>query len=180
MPKTRTRMSRRGAPEGLLLTAKQFNQLIKIGTKVRFYPVAGRQGFKETRTRSEAWELGHGEAVVKVDGIAGGVAVSHLELMQDQGKGEQAPGNRKGWRRFGPTVNPLELEWYRYEQLGGAVVQLESGKWAWRVEEGAQCIGELDSFELAAEHVEKHFEANPGKTSPFFARVPEPVPAERP
>jgi hypothetical protein len=69
----------RGAPNGLLLTVEQFNRLVPVGTAVRFYPVAGEPEFQSTRTRSVAWEI-CGHVSVKVEGIAGGVAVSHLEL----------------------------------------------------------------------------------------------------
>lgn len=32
-----------------------------------------------TRTRSEAWTLGHGAAVVLVDGYSGGIALAHVD-----------------------------------------------------------------------------------------------------
>lgn len=35
----------------------------------------------ESRTRSEAWELGHGAAVVLIEGRPGGVDLTHLEVM---------------------------------------------------------------------------------------------------
>jgi hypothetical protein len=34
----------------------------------------------QTKTRSEAWALGHGAVVVKVEGRAGGVDITHLEV----------------------------------------------------------------------------------------------------
>ena len=46
------------------LTAEAFNQQHEVGTAFRYYPVAGRADFTETRTRSEAWTLGGGEPVV--------------------------------------------------------------------------------------------------------------------
>jgi NTP pyrophosphatase (non-canonical NTP hydrolase) len=51
----------RGAPKGLLLTAEQFNALVPVGSAVRYYPLAGEPQHRDTKTRSEAWELGHGE-----------------------------------------------------------------------------------------------------------------------
>lgn len=71
----------RGAPDGLLLTSDQFNKLIGVGTPVRYYPVAGEPEFEDTRTRSVAWDLGNGMPVVKIEGRAGGVHVTHLELL---------------------------------------------------------------------------------------------------
>jgi hypothetical protein len=34
-----------------------------------------------TKTRSVAWNLGDGRPVVMVDGVTGGVALSHLEVL---------------------------------------------------------------------------------------------------
>lgn len=54
----------------------------KIGTDVLYFPVlpdpTGDFPPKRTKTRSEPWQLGHGEWVVAVEGIAGGVCTSHL------------------------------------------------------------------------------------------------------
>jgi hypothetical protein len=48
-----------------------------VGTPVYYRPIAGEADERPTKTRSEAWLLGGHTAVVMVDGIAGGVAVSH-------------------------------------------------------------------------------------------------------
>lgn len=77
------RPRRIGVQDGLHLTAAQFNKLIKVGRAVRYYPVAGHAEFTDTRTRSEAWELGSGDPVVMVEGRAGGVAVNHLVLIDE-------------------------------------------------------------------------------------------------
>lgn len=59
-------------------------QEIKIGTKVNYYSIITDGGTKidkkETEITSEAWELGHGDIVCKVNDISGGVLISHLEL----------------------------------------------------------------------------------------------------
>lgn len=84
MPSRAQRVQReRGAPKGLLLTAAQFNELIPVGRRVRFYPVAGEERFEDTKTRTPAWELGNGQPVVSVEGRAGGVAIDHIELLED-------------------------------------------------------------------------------------------------
>jgi len=62
------------------MTAKEWNQKYPVGTKVMYYPVAGRPEYIETETTSEAWELGHGEAVVKINRRAGGVSLKHLKI----------------------------------------------------------------------------------------------------
>lgn len=54
-----------------------------IGTPVRYYPTAGFNEFRETRTRSETWRLGHGELVVMIEGTSGGVCVSHCASIED-------------------------------------------------------------------------------------------------
>lgn len=63
-------------------TAEQWNAQYPVGTPVLFTPVLGQEDAfpKESRkTRSEAWELGHGEPVVMLEGRTGGCALSHCE-----------------------------------------------------------------------------------------------------
>lgn len=60
-------------------TAAEWNARYPVGTHVAYYPVAERPDFQLTSTRSEAWELGNGEAVVSVTGKPGGVSIRHLE-----------------------------------------------------------------------------------------------------
>lgn len=72
------------------LTADQFNERYPIGTTVTAYPVfrpeyAAEMGLTdnpalETRTRSMAWTLGHGEPVVAVEGYAGGISLEHIDI----------------------------------------------------------------------------------------------------
>lgn len=64
-------------------TADSWNARVPIGTAVRYFPVRGLFEHIETRTRSVAWELGHGDVVVSVDGKAGGVLLDHLVLIED-------------------------------------------------------------------------------------------------
>lgn len=59
-------------------SAARFNELYPIGSAFLYFPRMGVPDAIEVVTCSEAWELGHGEAVVRVSGIAGGVAVAHL------------------------------------------------------------------------------------------------------
>ncbi|MGW5430390.1 hypothetical protein ACWET9_24740 [Streptomyces sp. NPDC004059] len=61
------------------MNADQWNDRYKIGTPVVAYP-AERGGRRLlTRTRSTAWTLGHGAAVVAVDGYAGGICLTHVD-----------------------------------------------------------------------------------------------------
>jgi len=74
------------------LTADQFNTAHPLGTPVIAYPgirpeYAAEIGTTDyprlvTRTRSAAWNLGHGEPVVMVDGFAGGISLEHIDLQE--------------------------------------------------------------------------------------------------
>jgi hypothetical protein len=57
---------------------KEFSERFPIGTKVKYFPIKGINGYVETEITSEPWVLGHGEAVVKIKDRRGGVCVSHL------------------------------------------------------------------------------------------------------
>lgn len=63
------------------MNAEQWNREYPPGTPVRYWPLKNGRDFIDTRTRSEAWELGHGETVVKLDGRTGGVCLSHIEVL---------------------------------------------------------------------------------------------------
>ena len=59
----------------------RFNAEVPPGTPVTFWRL--RDPWRdpvETVTRSVAWALGHGDGVVLVDGIAGGVCIGHVEV----------------------------------------------------------------------------------------------------
>lgn len=60
------------------MNAEKFNNIHVVGTPFRYYPITGLKDFVETKTRSEAWELGDGHPVVLVEGKAGGVSIYHL------------------------------------------------------------------------------------------------------
>jgi hypothetical protein len=72
------------------MTAEQWNALHPIGTPVIAYPgvrpeYAASIGMTDyprlvTRTRTPAWNLGHGTPVVSVDGYAGGISLEHIDL----------------------------------------------------------------------------------------------------
>jgi hypothetical protein len=72
------------------LNADQWNRYHPIGTPVIAYPgirpeYAAELGITdfprlETRTRTPAWNLGHGEPVVSVEGYAGGISLEHIDL----------------------------------------------------------------------------------------------------
>lgn len=69
------------AKKKLVMSAEMFNASYHIGTPVKYFPIIGDWKSIETRTTSEAWTLGHGEAVVKVEGQAGGVSLRAIEVI---------------------------------------------------------------------------------------------------
>lgn len=74
-------MSKRRAP----ISAENWNNEVPIGTTVYYFPtlpITQAVVPEITKTRSEAWELGDGTAVVKVKGQSGGVALTHLDYFE--------------------------------------------------------------------------------------------------
>lgn len=71
---------RRAAP-----TAEEWNAVHPIGTRVRYWPLRPTSTVPpvETKTRSAAWRLGNGPgvAVVLVDGVVGGVFLTHVDVL---------------------------------------------------------------------------------------------------
>lgn len=60
-----------------------WNAMHPPGSKVRYYPVAGRGQHTDTITRSEAWIAGGHSIIVLIQGKAGGVSIAHLERITD-------------------------------------------------------------------------------------------------
>lgn len=58
----------------------EFNEKYTPNTPCFYAPIRGEDEWHSTRTRSEAWMLGHGEPVVKVDGATGCVCIEHLAM----------------------------------------------------------------------------------------------------
>jgi len=58
-------------------TAEQWNATHKVGIRVRVTLDNGMLWF--TRTRSDAWTLGHGQPVVMLEGKSGGYDLSRVE-----------------------------------------------------------------------------------------------------
>lgn len=62
------------------MSVEAFNGTHAVGTPCRYYPIAGDSNHMKTKTRSEAWALGHGAVVVKIEGLTGGVDINHLVM----------------------------------------------------------------------------------------------------
>lgn len=61
--------------------AADFNAQHPVGTPVKAWPGDRSAEPLVTTTRTPAWVLGHGTPVVSVKGYAGGIALSHIEVI---------------------------------------------------------------------------------------------------
>lgn len=64
------------------MTAEQWNARHPVGTPVLYWPFLPPVTDVppvDSKTRSEAWALGGGHAVVLIEGKSGGVFLSHLD-----------------------------------------------------------------------------------------------------
>lgn len=67
--------------------AAAWNASVKVGAKVRYWPVRGRPECRDSVTRSEAWDLPSDQTVVKIEGASGGVSTAHLEVLAEEVNG---------------------------------------------------------------------------------------------
>jgi hypothetical protein len=68
-----------------ILDPEKFNERYPVGTLVVYHPrIGSNEGAIVRKTTSPAWALGHGTGVVKIEGKAGGVALAHLEIAEDE------------------------------------------------------------------------------------------------
>ncbi|PHR86014.1 MAG: hypothetical protein COA78_38470 [Blastopirellula sp.] len=64
------------------MNAKQFTKQYPVGTKVSYQD--DFSGTHQTIIRSEAWELGHGDVVVKIEGRSGGYDIERITPISDK------------------------------------------------------------------------------------------------
>lgn len=64
------------------MTAQEWNDHYPVGTRVAAFPITRDEEPLLTRTRSKAWEFGHGAAVVSVEGYTGGIALTHIDVIE--------------------------------------------------------------------------------------------------
>lgn len=98
------------------LSLSEIRRAFPVGTRVAFYPVRGLARFEISEVQSEAWTLGHGQTVVKINGRPGGVCASHLALATDKQPPEIANRLAKGrisvrahGKRFRAMIDKLPL-----------------------------------------------------------------------
>ncbi|GAA0853331.1 hypothetical protein ACFQVD_26705 [Streptosporangium amethystogenes subsp. fukuiense] len=63
------------------MTADEWNETCPVGTPVLAWPGAREVEPMVTRTRTPAWTLGCGDPVVSVEGWAGGIYLTHIEVV---------------------------------------------------------------------------------------------------
>lgn len=61
------------------MSVEEFNAAHPIGTPVTFWPGAREGAGTASTTRSKAFTLGSGDAVVMVEGYPGGIALTHVQ-----------------------------------------------------------------------------------------------------
>lgn len=64
------------------MTAEEWNSAYPVGTAVTAYPLTRDDEPLYTRTRSQAWTLGHGAPVVAVEGYVGGIHLTHVDVIE--------------------------------------------------------------------------------------------------
>lgn len=105
------------SPTELQSRVDDFNQVAPVGTPVRYYSVL-YDGEKPdpakacvTKTRSAAWLMGGHSPVVLVDGVSGGVALTHVELIDDCPSLVRVGADVIGFTAGEPpTINGVKIE----------------------------------------------------------------------
>ncbi len=65
------------------LSVDQFNETYPVGSDAIYTDDLG--GEHETKIRSEAWVLGHGDAVVMIEGGSGGFCIDRIKAAKNEG-----------------------------------------------------------------------------------------------
>ena len=71
------------------MNANEWNARYPVGTPVAAFPITRDEEPLLTVTRTPAWNLGHGVPVVAVEGYAGGVALTHVDVRTEQAGGAE-------------------------------------------------------------------------------------------
>lgn len=81
-------MSRKTKYERAVDEAAAFNKRHRAGTPVLFWPGIRPAVPQESITRGDAWALPSGDAVVRVQGRPGGMALTHIEVIPQHSESE--------------------------------------------------------------------------------------------
>lgn len=74
-------MSHVRAYDRALIAAHTWNTLYPVGTRVLYWKLTLSDKGRRSATRSQAWVMPSGSAVVQVEGEAGAIALSHVEAI---------------------------------------------------------------------------------------------------
>ncbi|MFD4394691.1 hypothetical protein [Kitasatospora sp. NPDC058478] len=117
------------------LTAEQWNATYPVGTPVTAYPdlrpehpafAEFRSKRLETRTRSIAWNLGHGEPVVLIDDYSGGISLKHIDLREEPCPAEFTPPSADAPMPCTKAAHPGD-QWHEAAPVG------DPGRsWTWQ------------------------------------------------
>lgn len=108
-------------------TASAWNRHHPPGTHVRYHPVmpSGTVGPVDAQTRSEAWDLGDGTPVVKLEGKVGGVSLAHLEVLPEkEDPAERAARYRAALEHICDTVGQMETDGWSSADLQAAITEV--------------------------------------------------------
>lgn len=70
--------------EIFIISAEKWNKNHPVGTPVAYRPILDDEKYILTKTRSEAWNLGSGAPVVKIEGRTGGVLLEAISLLPNE------------------------------------------------------------------------------------------------
>lgn len=76
------------------MNADEFNTRYPVGTRVAAYPGTRNDAPLITRTRSEAWTLGHDAPVVAVERYTGGIMLTHVDAIEGGNTGRPVAERR--------------------------------------------------------------------------------------
>ncbi len=65
------------------MTSEEFNAKYPVGTPVVYQSLMGGEGVQST-TRTPAWDLGCGAAVVSIKGKSGGLSLEHITVISEE------------------------------------------------------------------------------------------------
>jgi len=65
------------------MTAEQWNKRYQVGMDVAYIPIIGEESYVLTKTKSSAWELAPGQAVVMIEATAYCVSLDNLVTDDD-------------------------------------------------------------------------------------------------
>lgn len=95
--------------------ADEWNARYPIGTRVAAFPITRDEQPLLTSTRTPAWTLGHGTVVVSVEGYAGGICLTHIDVIETPPLEQQIADIRAHAKAACPQPDGLHLDqWHEF------------------------------------------------------------------